>query len=242
MSDVTSQTYPEPRLWAVVPAAGIGRRMGEALPKQYLKLGERSVLEHSLAALSTLVDLAGMIVALAPDDAQWPKLRIDLGVRVQTSRGGAERAATVANALELLSGQASGDDWVLVHDAARPCVRAEDLHNLVNTLRGDPVGGLLAIPVRDTMKRADGDQRSAATLDRNSLWHALTPQMFRLDALRAALASAQAAGVAVTDEASAMEHAGHRPRLVEGHSDNIKITRPEDLALAEFYLRRQGRL
>lgn len=242
MPQITSQTHPEPRLWAVVPAAGVGRRMGETVPKQYLKLGNRSVLEHSLAALDRLTDLAGMIVAIAPDDLHWPQLRIGLGAQLQTAPGGAERAITVANALELLSRQASGHDWVLVHDAARPCVRVEDLEKLVTRLRADAVGGLLAIPARDTMKQADEDQCSRVTLDRSRLWHALTPQMFRLDALRAALAGAQAAGVAVTDEASAMEHAGHRPHLIEGHGDNIKITRPEDLALAEYYLRRQGRL
>jgi 2-C-methyl-D-erythritol 4-phosphate cytidylyltransferase len=161
---------------------------------------------------------------------------------VLTAPGGVERAESVANALTVLRERAADGDWVLVHDAARPCVRREDLVKLIAELRDDPVGGLLAVPVRDTMKQADAEQRCAATVDRSRLWHALTPQMFRLGALRAALRAALAAGVTVTDDASAMERVGLRPRLVEGHADNLKITRPEDLALAEFHLRQQGRL
>lgn len=231
-----------PRLWAVVPAAGVGRRMGAEIPKQYLRLGGRTVLEHTLAALDVFDMLAGTVVAIATDDAFWPELSPKLAHPLFTAPGGAERAESVANALDVLRERAADDDWVLVHDAARPCVRREDLERLIIALRDDPVGGLLAVPVRDTMKQADAEQRSAATVDRSRLWHALTPQMFRFNHLRRALRDAHAAGVAVTDDASAMEHAGLRPRLIEGHADNIKITRPEDLALAEFYLRQQGRL
>ena len=231
-----------PRLWAVVPAAGLGRRMGREIPKQYLQLGSRTVLEHSLAALDAIGTLAGMVVALAADDPYWPKLSLTLTCPLFAAPGGAERAESVLNALEVLHGQAAEHDWVLVHDAARPCVRGDDLARLIADLRDDPVGGLLAVPVRDTMKRADADQRCAATVDRSQLWHALTPQMFRLGALRQVLRAAQAAGISVTDDASAMEFAGLRPRLIEGHADNLKITRPEDLALAEFYLRQQARL
>ena len=216
--------------------------MGGEIPKQYLALGGRTVLEHSLAALESLPELAGLVVGVAVNDPYWPRLQPKLRCPLQVAPGGVERAETVSRGLEVLSAQAATDDWILVHDAARPCLRAEDLTRLVGALRDDPVGGLLAVPVHDTMKQADDELRSAATLDRRRLWHALTPQMFRLGALRAALEAAQAAGVVVTDEASAMEHAGHRPRLIEGHADNIKITRPDDLALAEFYLRRQGRL
>lgn len=232
----------DPRLWAIVPAAGVGRRMGGDIPKQYLPLGGRTVLEHSLAALDAIEGLQGMLVAVSRDDTRWPELRPQLRTTLMTAPGGAERADSVANALERLSDQAQADDWVLVHDAARPCLRMTDLERLIRELHADPVGGLLAVPVRDTMKQADGEQHSVATLDRTRLWHALTPQMFRFAMLRTALGEARAAGVAVTDEASAMEHAGHRPRLIEGHADNIKITRPEDLALAEFYLRQQRRL
>jgi 2-C-methyl-D-erythritol 4-phosphate cytidylyltransferase len=148
----------------------------------------------------------------------------------------------VLNALDALAGQASPDDWVLVHDAARPCLRLGDLERLIGELELDPVGGLLGVAVRDTMKRADGAARVIATVDRSDLWHAYTPQMFRLGVVAAALREAIASGALVTDEAAAMERLGHRPRLVEGHGDNIKITRPEDLPLARFHLEQQGRL
>lgn len=233
---------PNPRLWAVVPAAGIGRRMRADIPKQYLKLGDRTVLEHSLAALCAIEPLAGIVVAVATDDPFWPGLHAGSACPVTVAPGGEERADSVLNALQVLRGRAADDDWVLVHDAARPCVRGEDLRRLVAELRDEPVGGLLAVPVRDTMKQATDDGRCAATVDRSRLWHALTPQMFRLGALRDALIAARTADARITDDASAMERAGQRPRLIEGHADNIKITRPEDLALAEFYLRRQGRL
>ena len=230
------------RLWAVVPAAGVGRRMQADLPKQYLKLGGRTVLEHSLMALGGIDALAGIAVAVAGGDPYWPTVHCELSCPLIVAPGGAERADSVLNALQVLRERAADDDWVLVHDAARPCVRDADLRRLIDTLRDDPVGGLLAVPVRDTMKQATDDGRCAASVDRNRLWHALTPQMFRLGALRAALIAAHTDGIAVTDDASALEHAGQRPRLVEGHADNIKITRPEDLALAEFFLRQQGRL
>ena len=235
-----------PRLWAVIPAAGSGRRMGAETPKQYLAIGPHTVLEHTLAALDAIGELAGMAVAIAAGDPYWPELSPRLSARLAcplfTAPGGSERAESVLKALDVLLAQADEDDWVLVHDAARPCVRREDLALLITELRDDPVGGLLAVPVRDTMKQADAEQRCAATVDRSRLWHALTPQMFRLGALRQALRGAHAAGIIVTDDASAIEFAGRLPRLIEGHADNLKITRPEDLALAEFYLRQQARL
>lgn len=235
-----------PFLWAVVPAAGIGRRMGAELPKQYLQIGGRTVLEHTLTALAGVDALAGAVVAVAADDRCWPDVSSGLSSMLAyplfTAPGGTARAESVLNTLDVLHEFAAPDDWVLVHDAARPCVRADDLSALVTALRDDPVGGLLAVPVRDTLKQADAELRCATTVDRSRLWHALTPQMFRLGVLREALRAAQAAGVSVTDDAAAMEHAGLRPRLIEGHADNLKITRPEDLVLAEFHLRQQGRL
>ena len=150
--------------------------------------------------------------------------------------GGAERCHSVLNGLEALRQHADLTDWVLVHDAARPCLAVADLDRLMNELADDPVGGLLAAPVRDTLKQADSAGRVATTVDRSRLWHALTPQMFRLGRLRDALNAALARGLLVTDEAGAMEAAGFAPRLIEGRADNVKITRPEDLALAEFYL------
>ena len=230
-----------PRYWGVIPAAGQGTRMGTGRPKQYLELAGRAVLEHTLERLAGDPRITGIVVALGPDDADWGRLAMPAGVEVRTVTGGAERCHSVLNALESLAGCAAPTDWVLVHDAARPCLRPADLSRLLDTLAEDPVGGLLALPVRDTMKRAGVGDRVDATVDRNGLWHALTPQMFRLRALREALDKAIAAGVLVTDEAAAMEWAGHRPRLVAGAGDNLKITRPEDLPLAEYYLARRLR-
>ncbi|RMG30802.1 MAG: 2-C-methyl-D-erythritol 4-phosphate cytidylyltransferase [Gammaproteobacteria bacterium] len=230
------------RLWAIVPAAGIGRRMGTEVPKQYLPLLGRPVIAHTLAALDRLEALEGILVAVREDDAWWPEVERGLATRAPLVRvpGGRERRDSVANALRRLRDTAAPDDWVLVHDAVRPCLDEADLRRLVARACNDPVGALLAAPVRDTMKEADGEGRSARTLDRSRLWHALTPQMFRLGLLEAALRRALAEGLPVTDEAAALEHAGHRPLLVEGRSDNLKITRPEDLALAEFHLRRRA--
>lgn len=216
--------------------------MGAAIPKQYLPLGGKTVLQHALDSLFGDVRVDAVVVALAPDDAHWPMLKAPPGRRLLRAPGGAERCDSVLNALHVVAEQAGVDDWVLVHDAARPCLRAADLTRLIDELHNDPVGGLLAIPVCDTMKRAGADGRAAATVERSGLWHALTPQMFRVGALTEALAAARARSLAVTDEASAMELAGAAPRLVEGHGDNLKITRPEDLALAEFFLRIQERL
>ena len=235
----TLKTQSTSRFWVVIPAAGSGSRMGAQLPKQYLPLAGRTVIEHSLARLAALQNCSGVVVAVAADDAVWSSLNVTLNVPVQTITGGAERCHSVLAALTWLLGVADTGDWVLVHDAARPCVRRADLERLIATLADDPIGGLLAVPARDTMKRAAADGRILATVDRTDLWQAQTPQMFRLGALHEALSSAIIAGVLVTDEASAMERMGQMPRLVEGHSDNIKITRPEDLVLAEFYIKRQ---
>lgn len=225
--------------WVVIPAAGVGKRMGAAVPKQYLPLAGRTVIEHTIARFLGHPGTVGITVAVGPDDGYWNGLPPARDERVRRVDGGPERCHSVLNALDDLSERTAADAWVLVHDAARPCLRREDLDRLVARLWDDPVGGILAVPVRDTMKRADPHGRIRATEDRAGLWHALTPQMFRLGPLRGALRRALDAGVLVTDEASAMEHAGHAPMLVEGHGDNLKITRPEDLALAEFFLTQQ---
>lgn len=224
------------RRWVVIPAGGVGRRMGAGLPKQYLPLAGRRVIEHTLERLAGVPGVAGIVVAVAEGDPHWPEVRLPDRVPVCLAAAGRERAWSVRSALEALAGEAGADDWVLVHDAVRPCVRPKDLARLVETLEGDPVGGLLAVPVRDTLKEADSGRRVRCTVPRERLWHALTPQMFRYGLLHEALAAALAAGVEVTDDAAAVERAGHRPRLVEGSADNIKITRPEDLALAELLL------
>ncbi|MDH5180296.1 MAG: 2-C-methyl-D-erythritol 4-phosphate cytidylyltransferase [Gammaproteobacteria bacterium] len=227
------------KFWAVVPAAGVGSRMRADLPKQYLPLRDRTVIEHTLHRLSLISELSGIVVAVAENDPWWHKLHIDIAKPIIVAKGGAERCHTVQNALAALNGKAQDNDWVLVHDAARPCVQPGDLHTLIRTLSAHPTGGLLGVPVRDTMKRTDTDNQIQATVDRNHLWHALTPQMFRFGMLQQALQKALDDEVLVTDEASAMEYAGYQPIMVEGCGDNIKITRPEDLALAGFYIDHQ---
>ncbi|MEJ2180468.1 MAG: 2-C-methyl-D-erythritol 4-phosphate cytidylyltransferase, partial [Gammaproteobacteria bacterium] len=182
----------------------------------------------------------GVVVAVAADDQRWDELKFQTNKPIIKTLGGEERCHSVKNALYEVSRHGNEQDWVLVHDAARPCLRHEDLNKLIAQLSDHMVGGLLAYPVKDTMKRSDDKQRIIETVDRNGLWHALTPQMFRLHLLRDALNKAIDDGFLVTDEASAVEHAGYKPKLVEGGSDNIKITNPEDLSLAEFYLSRLG--
>jgi 2-C-methyl-D-erythritol 4-phosphate cytidylyltransferase len=226
--------------WAVVPAAGAGKRMASSRPKQYLSLLGRQVIEHTLDRLLSHGRIQAACVALSPEDEYWPLTTYAVDERIILADGGQERCHTVLNALKRLETVADQSDWVLVHDAARPCLRHEDLDRLLNTLREDDVGGLLGIPLHDTVKQADEQSRIEATLPRERLWRAFTPQMFRLGALKEALELALARHYLVTDDASAMELAGFHPKLVEGHTDNIKITRPEDLALAEFYLRRQS--
>lgn len=227
----------------MVPAAGKGARMESDLPKQYLELLGCTILEHTLRRLLRHPAISGAVVAIAPDDDWFHRLRHRLPP-VRLAFGGAERCHSVLNALKALAADTAADDlandWVLVHDAARPCLHADDVSRLFDTLAGDTCGGILAVPVRDTLKRAGTDGCSAATVDRTGLWHALTPQMFRYGVLRRALEDAIAQGVLVTDEAQAVERAGGRVRLVAGRPDNLKITRPEDLAFAEFTLRTQA--
>jgi len=219
-----------PAFWAVIPAAGVGARMGADRPKQYLELAGKTILEHSLACFLEHPQLKGLVVSLAVDDPYWPTLACAADPRIQRAAGGAERADSVLNALlRLIELGAALEDWVLVHDAARPNLSRFDLDLLLAELADDPVGGLLAVPARDTLKRAGADGRVLETVDRSLIWQAYTPQMFRLGALHRALADARVAGVAITDEASAIEWAGLAPRLIEGRADNLKITRPEDL-------------
>ena len=239
MSSSPVPRSPSPSCWAVVPAAGVGKRMGSDIPKQYLELNGKTILQHTIERLATHPAIAGIIVAVSEDDAYWPSLQLNISKPLLKVNGGSERCYSVLNALQALKQQASDNDWVLVHDAARPCLRQADLDKLITQLKDDEVGGILAVPVRDTMKRADARQHIVQTVDRNQLWHALTPQMFHIGVLYDALQSALDKSTLVTDEASAMELAGLKPKLVEGHADNIKITRPEDLALAGFFLQQQ---
>lgn len=225
-----------PRAWAVVPAAGSGRRMGAATAKQYLPLRGRPLLTHALAPLLACERIDAVVLVVAADDMRWREC-LPRDDRLLTATGGAERCHSVGNGLGRLADRAADDDWVLVHDAARPCLSAAELDTLFSTLAADAVGGLLAVPLTDTLKAASESGRVARTLSREGLWRALTPQMFRYGLLRDALAATLAAGIAVTDEAAAIEHAGHRPVLVKGRVANIKVTGPEDLALAEAILR-----
>lgn len=219
-----------PLFWVVIPAAGIGSRMRADRPKQYLQLAGRTILEHTLDCFLDHPRLKGLVLSLAADDPFWPALPCATDPRIQRVEGGAERADSVlAGLLRLVELGAQEGDWVLVHDAARPNLARSDLDRLLAELADDPVGGLLAVPARDTLKRIGADGRVAETVDRSLIWQAYTPQMFRFAALHRALADALVAGVAVTDEASALEWAGQAPKLVEGRADNLKITRPEDL-------------
>lgn len=229
----------EPAFWAVVPAAGRGERMQASRPKQYLDLRGRPVIVHTLERLASFPALRGIVVGLAPDDRHWPAVKSIPAKLLSTYAGGRERADTVLNGLHVLAAHADPNDWVLVHDAVRPCLRPSDIAKLVATVGEYSDGGLLGLPVTDTVKRADADGRVIETVARERLWRALTPQMFRVAALRQALERALRDNIAVTDEAAAIEHNGGSPRLVAGQADNIKITYAGDLALAEFYMHRQ---
>lgn len=217
---------------AVVPAAGQGRRMDGGPPKPYLPLHGRTVIEHALAVLLGHAGLHRLVVVLAADDTGFAGLAVAADPRIETVIGGAERPDSVAAGLAALADEPP-ETLVLVHDAARPCVSRAELERLLAAADADD-GALLAVPVRDTVKRADTADRVVRTVEREGLWQAQTPQAFGLRALRAAL---EAVREGVTDESSAMERAGHTPRLIEGESANIKITRPGDLALAEAVLR-----
>ncbi|UKE48976.1 2-C-methyl-D-erythritol 4-phosphate cytidylyltransferase [Xanthomonas translucens pv. cerealis] len=223
-------------VWAVVPAAGRGTRFGSAMPKQYLQAGGQPLIAHALQALLAHPAVVGAMVALGEDDADWPGWTELAGKPVLTCVGGASRAGSVLAALQALPDSVKADDFVLVHDAARPNLALADLDRLLETGRGDPVGAILAAPVRDTLKRAGDDGGIDATEPRERLWRALTPQLFRRLQLTRALEQAAAAGVEVTDDAMAMELLGLRPLLVEGAEDNFKVTTPADLVRFEFEL------
>lgn len=226
-------------VYAVVPAAGAGKRMGAATPKQYLEIAGRSVLEHTLWRLAGQALIRQVVVAISAGDEYFAALRTRLPPKASAVLGGVERCHSVLAALHALALDAAAEDWVMVHDAARPCVRSADLDRMIATLGDDAVGGILAVPVRDTLKRCNADGTIVATVDRSQLWHALTPQMFRLGTLTRAIEAALACGVMVTDEAQAIERLGLTPRVVAGHADNLKITHPEDLFLAGLILAAQ---
>ncbi len=226
------------QFWAIVPAAGVGKRMQANKPKQYLPLSGQTVLEKTLERLLQADVFSAIAVAISKEDPFWPTLAISRHKKVITAAGGKERADSVLSGLKSLKDQAADDDWVLVHDAARPCLTCSDIQTLINTLQDDAVGGILASPSSDTLKQVS-HTNIIKTIDRSMIWKALTPQMFRYRLLKRALEETEG-NPNVTDEASALEIIGLTPKIVEGRTDNIKITRPEDLALAQFYREQQA--
>ncbi len=225
--------------YAVIPAAGTGSRFGAGMPKQYLPLNGAPLIQHTLQALLSDTRIAQVVVVLSPDDTHWHEACLPTGaagrVRV-VHTGGATRADSVVNGIKWLQSNlnVNQEDWVLVHDAARPCLTMTQLAGLIDALADDPVGGLLAIPVADTLKRGDTAARVMVTVDRQQLWQAQTPQMFRIGPLQSALSRDDLAGI--TDEASAIEALGLQPKLVPGSLSNLKVTYPEDLRLAAMIL------
>lgn len=229
----------EQRCWAVIPAAGIGSRMGNDTPKQYLEVAGSTLLEHSVGVLLDSAEIAGIVVALHPEDNRALALPMLNDTRVQRVTGAEQRSGSVLAALDALAEQAAPADWVLVHDAARPCLRPADLERLITQVTQTQCGGLLAEPIVDTVKQASAQGRVTATLDRTTLWRAQTPQMFRLQELRDALRSALSCGKEVSDEASAMELADFPVQLIRGSASNLKVTVPADLPLTAWYLGQQ---
>ena len=241
MSKSTNSQTQSPQYWAVIPAAGVGKRMQADRPKQYLELLGKTVLEHTLDRLLSMKSVSGVVLSISEGDEYWADLNYQSAKPLLVANGGKERSDSVLNALNLLNEKVDTAQsvYALVHDAARPCVRTDDIQNLIEQC-SDEHGGLLALAVRDTMKRSDSQANVLETVDRNNLWHALTPQMFRLDLLISALNNAEQNKLAVTDDASAMELLGYKPKLIEAHEDNIKITRAFDLTLSGLYLNQQN--
>jgi 2-C-methyl-D-erythritol 4-phosphate cytidylyltransferase len=234
-----ARTVATDPLWCVVPAAGRGARFGAERPKQYVTLAGQPLLLWTLQRLAECPSVAGLMIVLAADDPYWPRIDSLTGKPVLSTVGAAERSGSVLAGLRALPATVSDDTFVLVHDAARPCVRSADISLLVE--RGVAAGGaLLGAPLRDTLKVGDANARVVATEPREARWRALTPQLFRRGELTEALKLAERDGVAITDEAMAMERLGHRPLLVEGAESNIKVTTAADLALAEYLLSQSG--
>jgi 2-C-methyl-D-erythritol 4-phosphate cytidylyltransferase len=229
------------RVVAIVPAAGTGTRMGDSLPKQYLDINGIPMIIHTLSAMAKVVRIERIFVVIAADDAYWDSLLQRYGGsirhRLSVHRvGGKTRAASVLNGLGAVTAEFAKDDWALVHDAARPCIRTELIEQFLDELEDEAVGGLLALPVADTLKRSSVDQRVETTVDRQALWRAQTPQMFGIEMLFRALAAAPTA----TDEAQAIEMLGYQPKLVIGESVNLKVTYATDIKLAQILLMEGG--
>jgi len=226
-------------IWAIIPAAGVGSRMNADRPKQYLPLLGKTVLEHTVTRLSQHPLIDNVVLAISPNDDYWPAIAASLpGINVVA--GGKERCDSVLNALFFIIKYCQPDDWVLVHDCARPCIRSSDISQLIHIVLEKGDGGLLALPVTDTLKFGNNNIVEH-TVDRRDMWRALTPQMFKVKALYHALQRCVERDIVVTDESSAIEAQGGQAQLVTGQADNIKITLPQDLALAEMFLKQQAR-
>ena len=220
-------------IWCVIPAAGIGTRMQADRPKQYLTLQNKPLLSHVVNLFSAQIFIEKVVVVLNAKDHWWPELSLSHPQKVLTAIGGKERVHSVLLGLEFLKDFAAEDDWVFVHDAARPCLRTEDIMHLMQEIKDHPVGGLLGLPVVDTLKRVNENDDVIETVSRDALWRAQTPQCFRYGILKKAIENALSHNKVVTDESSAIELLGLKPKMVLGHARNIKITLPEDLQLAE---------
>ncbi len=227
------------RCWAVVPAAGVGLRMGGNVPKQYLELAGETVLVRTMKRLASCPGVTGLFLGVSAGDPYWQEISFSAPWLKSVCDGGDERADTVSLILDDMAGVAEQDDWVLVHDAVRPCISHEDILQLMK-LASQQDGGLLGRPISDTVKLADDKNKVKKTVPRQGLWRAQTPQMFRYGELRQALQNAKECGLKVTDEASAMEYAGFHPLMVQGSPENIKITVPGDLQLTRVFLSESG--
>jgi len=221
-----------PRNWVIIPAAGIGSRMQASIPKQYLKIQNTTLLEHSIHCFLSHPKFEQVNVAIAKDDEWFSALSISFDARVSVYEGGGERAESVENGLKYLSGKANDDDWVWVHDAARPCLGHQDIDVLLQAMENGSEGVVLSVPVSDTIKKTGDSKGVIETIDRKRLWRAMTPQVFRYSDLKLALEHCGKEKVLVTDESSALEYYGRHPDLVEGSGRNIKVTRPDDLLIA----------
>jgi len=250
-NDTPIKAPSDKQYWAIIPAAGVGKRMGTKIPKQYLPLCGKTVLEQTLSIFLKHPDINGIIIAVTEGDPYWQEISANYNHSndaahtpdnkpVLVAAGGAERCHSVLNALTELSKHAAVNDWVLVHDAARPCLTSGDIDRLIGQLSKTSSGGLLGLPMADTVKRCDKNLQVIETVERSELWRALTPQMFPLKLLKDALEQAINNNALVTDEASAIELQGLKPQMVEGQPGNIKITHPGDLQLAELFYTQTG--
>ncbi len=226
--------------WAIVPAAGLGQRMGKELPKQYLTINGKTILERTLERLLSIESIAAIVVVLNKDDKYFETLSSAKNARVMTAIGGRERCDSVLSALNSLQGKVSAADSVLVHDAARCCILPTHVEQLIASLKDDKVGGLLGVPVSDTLKQVSDKNRITQTLDRSTIWQAQTPQLFPYSLLKNSLEKALIDQQKITDEASAIEYCGLQPQIIMGHYDNIKVTHPDDIAIASAIISHQN--